>query len=200
MAEKRSGFLRRCRKYPCVMLLALIGMAVVFVAKDKKPQAASVPARAEVRGRMAQGSNPLTKCEDAEISLAVLKYYKRMSEHKDYVEHYEDFHIYLKSGQFEKTYIVFATYKMKIRDIYTPVPGLGTLYVEKAENGGVSIRAKVEDPVTQRVIAKITEHEDVRRLFGEVEASYREAVQSDVMLAEALGDLQEAAQNEEQSE
>ena len=156
----------------------------------------SVPVRKEVRDCLVQAENPLRECEDTGISLAVLKYYKRMSEHKDYVEHYEDFNIYLKSGEYENTFIVFATYKMKIKDIYTPVPGLGTLYAREAGDGGICIESRAQDVVTQQMIAQITKHEDVRELFGQVEKAYREAVKSDAMLAEALGDLQNAALEE----
>lgn len=203
MAEKKSAILRWCRRYreswisAGVILLVLVGMiALFFHANDKKPQAVLVQARAENEGSMIPEDNPLEASGDKEINLAVLKYYKRLSEHEGYVENYEDFNIYSKCGRYENTYIVFVTYKMKIKDIYTPVPGLGTLYVEREEDGGISINAQVEEQWAQEMIAQVTRHEDVRQLFENVEAAYKEAVQSDAMLAEALQDLQNAVQHE----
>ena len=95
----------------------------------------------------------------------------------------------MKNGQYENTYVVYATYEMKIRDIYTPVPGLGTLYIEREEDGTIKISASVDEEI-QKYIAHITQHEDVRGLFRQIEESYARAVHSDEMLAQALGGLQ----------
>ena len=48
---------------------------------------------------------------------------------------YDHFKIYTKSGKYKDTYVAFVRYDMKIKDIYTEVPGLGTLYVKNGFSG-----------------------------------------------------------------
>ena len=84
---------------------------------------------------------------------------------------------------------------MKIRDVYTKVPGLSTVYVVKDEEGGYQISASVEDEKVKSHIQKIAEHEDVQALMAETQEAYQTAVRSDALLQEALADLENAYKN-----
>lgn len=57
---------------------------------------------------------------------------------------YDHFKIYTKSGKYKDTYVAFVRYDMKIKDIYTEVPGLGTLYVKKDSQGNYQITQQVK--------------------------------------------------------
>lgn len=207
MAGKMMNLCRYCWKYERanvivgMMLLVLAGMmSVFFLTYEEEPQVVSAPVIVLNEGCKDMETNPLLENGNEEINHAVTKYYERLAENEEYVERYENMKLFVKNGQYEDTYVVYARYEMKIKDIYTLVPGLGTLYVEKNEKGKLMINAQVEDTETQQYIAEITQHEDVKILFQEVESAYAKAVQSDVMLAEAVSDLQSAAQMEENIE
>lgn len=201
MAEKVRKFLCLCWKYQRAnviigcMLLALAGMmAVFFLTNEEEPQLVSAPVTVINEGCEEMETNPLVKNSAEEINNAVVKYYERLAENQNYVEAYEELDVYTKEGRIENTYVVFARYEMKIKGIYTAVPGLGTFYVEKTDSDKIKVNSKVDDVDIQQYIIQITEHEDVRELFKDVETDYACAVQSDAMLAEVLADLQGAVQ------
>ena len=189
MAGKMGNLFRHCWKYERAnvivgaMLLVLAGMmGVFFLTYEEEPQVVLAPVIEINEGCEVMDTNPLQKSEDEEITDAVMKYYERLEENAEYVEAYDNMSIYVKNGQYKNTYVVYARYEMKIKDIYTLVPGLGTLYIEKNEKDKLMINTQVEDEKVQQYIADITQHEDVKALFQEVENAYAEAVQSDVML------------------
>ena len=103
--------------------------------------------------------------------------------------------VYTKLGKYKDTYVAFVRYDMKIRDIYTEVPGLSTVYVTKDENGICQVSAKAEDDEVASYIQMIAQHEDVQALISETQQAYQEAVQSDALLQEALSDLKDAYEN-----
>lgn len=185
---------RRANMVVGTLFLIVAGMAALFfLTNDKKPLAVSAPVITVNAEYNAAETNPLTENLDEEVTDAVTKYYERQKENSDYVETYGNLTVYMKKGKYQNTYVAFARYDMKIKDIYTAVPGLGTLYVDKDAEGNIRINAKVEDEEMLKCVADITAHEDVQELFQSVEAAYARAIQSDAMLAEALNDLQTAA-------
>ena len=42
----------------------------------------------------------------------------------DYIEEYRNVEVYTKPGLDENTYVVFASYDLKFKDVETPAPGL----------------------------------------------------------------------------
>lgn len=179
------------------MLAGLFGMmAMFFLTNDTELQIVSAPAKEEMEGCEEMETNPLRLCGSKKICGAVQKYYERLGENTEFAESYDDLIIYQKNGQTKGTYVVFVTYRMKIKDIYTRVPGLGTFFVKEEEDGGMKLDPKVKDANLQQYIARVTQHEDAQKLFHMVEQHYAEAVRSDAMLAESLSDLQRAAGNE----
>ena len=85
---------------------------------------------------------------------------------------------------------------MKIRDIYTMVPGLGTLYLEEDEQHNFQVESKSGDEEVQEYVNDIVAHEDVQKLMLGIQKDYAEAAASDAMLAEALSDLKNAYENQ----
>lgn len=137
--------------------------------------------------------NPLQEETDSEIARAVREHYAELGKKANFVESYDDVKVYTKKGQDQDSYIVFARYEMKIKDIYTKVPGLGTFYVTKDETGGTyEVCAQTEDEGVKAYIGRLTAHSDVQALFDEINAEYAAAVQSDALLKEALADLKNA--------
>lgn len=137
--------------------------------------------------------NPLRKDEHPEINRAVAEYFEGLKEGETFVEKYDDLHVYTKVGQYKGTYIVFAEYRMGIKDIYTEVPGLVTLYALTDEKSG-QYRIVTENPEGQEeeCVRRITEHTDVQELIRQAEDEFDLAVRSDALLREAISDLKDA--------
>ena len=100
-----------------------------------------------------------------------------------------------ESGKYKDTYVAFVRYDMKIKDIYTEVPGLGTLYVKKDSQGNYQITQQVKKKEIREYINRIAEHEDVQALMNQTHESYQKAVGSDALLKEALDELKDAYEN-----
>ena len=150
-------------------------------------------------------TNPLKEETDEQMIKAVKDYFNSPSAQKfsftekkadtEFVEMYDHFKIYTKSGKYKDTYVAFVRYDMKIKDIYTEVPGLGTLYVKKDSQGNYQITQQVKKKEIREYINRIAEHEDVQALMNQTQESYQKAVGSDALLKEALDELKDAYEN-----
>ena len=107
-------------------------------------------------------TNPLKEETDEQMIKTVEDYYKDKKADTEFVEMYDHFKIYTKSGKYKDTYVAFVRYDMKIKDIYTEVPGLGTLYVTKDSQGNYQITQQVKNKEIRAYINRIAEHEDVQ--------------------------------------
>lgn len=136
--------------------------------------------------------NPLKMEEYPEITGAVRDYYHQQEEEAGFVESYDDICVYTKEGKYRGTYVAFARYNMKIRDVYTKVPGLSTVYIVEDGEGGYQVNTSVEDEKVKSYIQKVAAHEDVQALMAVTQDEYQLAVQSDALLREALADLEDA--------
>lgn len=137
--------------------------------------------------------NPLRSQDDPVLTGAVKEHFEKLQDEETFVERYDDIHVYTKTGQYKDTYIVFAEYRMKIRDIYTEVPGLAVLYAARDKKSGqCRVEADLPQGEEQSYVQTLTSHRDVGDLLKHTEETYQAAVQSDALLAEALADLQKA--------
>lgn len=137
--------------------------------------------------------NPLLKEAYPGISRMIRQNYSDAGKGSGFVESYDNLRVYTKRGRYVGSYVVFVRYDMKIKDIYTKVPGLGTLYVERSRTGsGYEIKEAAEEEGLQEYVALISSHKDVQALFEETNAEYERAVESDALLKEALLDLRDA--------
>lgn len=137
--------------------------------------------------------NPLNEETDSEVAIAVREHYKQLEKKANFVESYDDIMVYTKKGRCRDSYIVFAKYDMKIKDIYTKVPGLGTFYVTKdGTSGTYEVAAQTEDEGVKAYIKRLADHQDVQALFNKINEDYAAALQSDALLKEALADLKNA--------
>lgn len=196
---------RSPRKYKKIAVLAflVISMAAVGAAGSSLTKAKVQKAQKIISSRLYTENrrsgfaelNPLKMEEYPEISGAVKDYYRQQEEEAGFIESYEDICVYTKEGKYRGTYVAFARYNMKIRDVYTKVPGLSTMYIEEDREGGYQVSVSVEDEKVKSHIQKIAAHEDVQALMEKTQDAYREAVQSDALLQEALADLEDAYKN-----
>ena len=108
----------------------------------------------------------------------------------NFVEEYEEINVYTKPGKEMGELVVFATYKMKIRGIETPVPGMGTFYVSRKQDGKYSLSNGTYDPSVQEEIQKAAEDEEVKRLAENTRKEYEKAQKSDKELDTMLKGMQ----------
>lgn len=96
-----------------------------------------------------------------------------------YIEEYQNVEVYTKKGLEENTFVVFASYDLKFKDVETAAPGLAELYVYQDENGNYLIHNDDSDAEVMECIEKTRQEEDVMELVSEVETRLNEAIASD---------------------
>ena len=115
---------------------------------------------------------------------------------KDYIEAYHNITCYTKKGLEEDSYVVFASYDMKIYNIETAAPGIMALYVCTAENGNPYIfNGEASEELTNHVLALAAE-EEVAAVIADVDARYQQLVAED----EDLGKFAETMLQSQQEE
>lgn len=150
MKERQEGCRTRrtstCRSRvitACLVLALAVGVAGFCLTEEEaqKVQRTGCIEAEKIRipGRETMVLNPLREeTADSRLGSAVKNYYEGLAKETDFTEGYEDIRACVKDGAYKDTYVVFARYEMKIKDIYTKVPGLETLYVEEDHKSGDS--------------------------------------------------------------
>lgn len=203
MGVRKEGCPSKHKKYRlmlmlcvCMLLIFTVGAAGFGLTREKTQKAQKTNTeklQVKNEGCNQMETNPLRSEEEPKINEIITKYYKELAAKTDFIDSYENIEIYTKDGQYQNTYVAFVTYGMKIRDIYTEVPGLSTLYLEKnGTSGEYQIDTEELDDRTEAYIEILAKHEDVQTLMEESRNEYQQAVQSDALLQEALLDLQNA--------
>ena len=115
---------------------------------------------------------------------------------KDYIEAYHNITCYTKKGPEEGSYVVFASYDMKIYNIETAAPGIMALYVCTAEDGKYYIfNGEASEELTNFVLT-LASDEEVAAVIADVDARYQELVAQD----EDLGKFAETMLQSQQEE
>ena len=118
---------------------------------------------------------------------------------KDYIEAYNDVVCYTKKGLEENSYVVFASYEMKIYNIETAAPGIMALYVCTNEDGSHYIfNGEASEELTNYVL-ELAAEEEVAAVIADVDARYQQLVAEDEDLgkfAQTMLESQEEATEE----
>ena len=115
----------------------------------------------------------------------------QIQEKSRYLEGYEDIDCYTKPGPQENSFVVYASYYAKFRDIDRTVCGLNTFVVCRNENGEYYIHDCTNDETMREYRINVTKQDDVVELFNRVQVEYNEAVTEDAELAAFLTQLSE---------
>lgn len=99
---------------------------------------------------------------------------------KDYIESMNNIKCYTKPGPVKNSFIVYAYYEMKFKDVATLAPGLVHLFVFPAEDGGYYIWDYKD---------YIVSGSDVNTLLSDVNTKYDEAIASDEQLKDRVEGL-----------
>lgn len=119
---------------------------------------------------------------------------------KDYIEAYNNVICYTKKGLEEGSYVVFASYDMKIYNIETAAPGIMALYVATGEDGSMYIFNGEASDELQNHVLELAAEEEVAAIIAEVDARYQQLTAQDEDLgkfAETMLQSQQEESNEE---
>ena len=101
---------------------------------------------------------------------------------KDYIEAYNDITCYTKKGLEENSYVVFASYEMKIYNIETAAPGIMALYVCTADDGSLYIyNGEAPEELTNYVL-ELAAEEEVAAIISDVDGRYQQLIAEDADL------------------
>ena len=115
----------------------------------------------------------------------------QIQEKSNYLEGYEDINCYTKPGPEENSYVVYASYYAKFKDIDRTVCGLNTFVVCQNGDGEYYIHDCTNDEAMREYRINVTKQDDVVELFNRVQVEYNEAVTEDEELAAFLTQLSE---------
>ena len=119
---------------------------------------------------------------------------------EDYIESYQVKDVLTKNGLSEGSYVVYAKFNYKCKDIETTVPALSQLYVITDENGDLKIDAAASsDSTISNYVNQLKKDDDVAALTDQVRGEYEEA-QKDEELAAFLNELGSDDQSSNSSE
>lgn len=119
---------------------------------------------------------------------------------KDYIESYNDITCYTKKGLEEGSYVVFASYEMKIYNIETPAPGIMALYVMTNEDGNLYIfNGEAPEELTNYVL-ELAAEEELAAVIADVDARYQQLVAEDEDLGKFAQTMLESQQQKEESD
>ena len=122
---------------------------------------------------------------------------------KDYIEAYNNVVCYTKKGLEDNSYVVFASYEMKIYNIETAAPGIMALYVCTGADGNLYIFNGEASEELENYVLELAAEEDVATVIAEVDARYQQLLEEDEDLgnfAQTMLESQEIAEEEPGSE
>lgn len=110
---------------------------------------------------------------------------------KEIIEKYENVKEIIKPGQAENTYIVFATYDIKLKKVETLVPGMSVLIVTKADSGELLINNTPNDDSLTEYIKQIAAEDELKTLVEKVNKNLTAAIKKDSSLKQLVEYLNE---------
>lgn len=120
-------------------------------------------------------------------------YLEKMSGH---IEYYQNIVCYTKPGPLEGSYIVYAYYEVKFKDLETAVPGISPYLVYPKEDGSLFIYEGDVDENVNAYVEEVSAQDDVIDLMNRVQVIFNEAVMQDDNLNNYLAQLKEELQVE----
>lgn len=180
-----------------VLVIGIMGFGLTEEEAQKVQKMNRKAVRTQNLGCEVSLFNPLREEAYSEVARTVKEYYRQLGNDRSFIESYNNIRVFTKKGRYTDSYIVFVKYEMGIKDIYTKVPGLGTLYVEKnGTSGRYEIKNAPEEKDFEEYISVLSSHEDVQELLAGTNKEYEAAVDSDALLREALLDLKNAYEDQ----
>jgi hypothetical protein len=129
----------------------------------------------------------------AESAKKIEKWSEELTKKREIIESYKNITIYNKPGLTENTYVVFATYDMKLNNIETLVPGMSVLLVIRNESGELLIENKSVDEKLNDYISKLAQEADIKNIIDDVNKRLKKAIKKDSSLEVFIEYLKETS-------
>lgn len=117
-----------------------------------------------------------------------LIYLQKMS---NYIESYNELKCYTKKGPAENSFVVYASYEVKFKDMDTMVPGVSPYLVYAREDGSYYIHEGEVDENVNLYLEEISAQDDVVDLMNRVQVAFNDAVQENKELYEYLARMKD---------
>ena len=109
----------------------------------------------------------------------------------NYIESYNELKCYTKKGPAENSFVVYASYEVKFKDMDTMVPGVSPYLVYAREDGSYYIHEGEVDENVNLYLEEISAQDDVVDLMNRVQVAFNDAVQENEELYEYLARMKE---------
>ena len=111
-----------------------------------------------------------------------------------YVESYDNIECLMKNGLYDDTYVVYASYDMKLNDIETPAPTATVFYVIN-KDGKYIIHNGSNSADIVEYIQNLSNDEDVIDFNNEVDSRFEDACEKDENLALFYENIRKASES-----
>lgn len=206
-----------------VIVLIVLLVSGAFSKKSETPQSEeAVIASEEIVEEVTEG-NPLEVDTYDEINELIEKYFdnlaagdvervdetvdelteeevKTIEKKKDYIEAYDNVVCYTKKGLEEDSFVVFASYEMKIHNIETPAPGIMAFYVISDVDGGYKIYNQDASEELTSYVLELAAEEEIAAIIADVDARYQQLVAEDEELGKFAQTMLESKQQAEEED
>lgn len=205
-------------------VLVIVGVGVVISKNMNKPPEVSLSqgsisgSEAAVDDSYVVTTEPLAENAYSDVNTLVAKYFaarsgeelqnsnviKQPLNSRDaakiearniYVEKYENINCYTKPGPYEGSYVVYATYDLKLKDWEQTAPGLITIFVCTDTDGSLYVHTGDFEEKLADYIREVSAQDDVTALLNEVDSNYNEILDSDSDFAAYMNSLNELIKN-----
>jgi uncharacterized protein YgiM (DUF1202 family) len=204
-----------------VIVLIVMLIAGVFSKKSETPQSEEAVVTSEEIVEEVTEGNPLEVDAYDEINELIEKYFdnlaagdvervdetvdelteeevKTIEKKKDYIEAYDNVVCYTKKGLEEDSFVVFASYDMKIHNIETPAPGIMAFYVISDVDGGYKIYNQDASEELTSYVLELAAEEEIAAIIADVDARYQQLVAEDEELGKFAQTMLESKQQAEE--
>lgn len=106
-----------------------------------------------------------------------------------YIESYENLKCYTKAGPSDNSYVVYASYEVKLKDMETLVPGVSPFLVYGREDGSYYIHVGEVTADVNEYLEEVSSQDDVVDLYNRVQVKFNEAVVNDDELSDYLAKM-----------
>ncbi len=117
-----------------------------------------------------------------------------LEKRSDYIEAYQDLDIYTKTGPETGSYVVYASYNVKVYEMDNLVPGITPFLVFPRGDGTLYIHESSVSAEVNQYLEEVSAQEDVVDLMNDVQTRYDDVVASDPQIAAYLSDMQNKVQ------
>ena len=209
-----------------VIVLIVLLVSGAFSKKSETPQSEEAVAASEEIVEEVTEENPLEVDSYDEINELIEKYFdnlaagdvervdetvdelteeevKTIEKKKDYIEAYDNVVCYTKKGLEEDSFVVFASYDMKIHNIETPAPGIMAFYVISDVDGGYKIYNQDASEELTSYVLELAAEEEIAAIIADIDARYQQLVAEDEELgkfAQTMLESQQQAEEEAEDE